>query len=179
MASNSCQRKPPMPLPDRNPKSRCQTALMSRSQPITMATPIDDASGTAIARKPQISIRMPQIISGLPVAAADIELVIRTSSLNHRRQSSSSPATRFHLLPAFCCNASLNVGWRTRTLLRRVIVVLSAVLEHKSQAAAAKQRTFFAAGGSDLPSLLLLFGRSLQFSRLARIPRVDYKGKPI
>src|SRR5438876_5729795 len=26
--------------------------------------------------------------------------------------------------------------------------------------------------------LLLLFGRSLQFSRLARIPRVDYKRKP-
>src|SRR5207253_874613 len=111
-----------MPLPDRNPKRRCQTALISTTQPITTATPIDDASGTAIARKPQISIRMPQIISGLPVSAADIELVIRTSSLNHRRQSSSSPASRFHLLPAFCCNASLDVGWRTRTLLRRVIV---------------------------------------------------------
>src|SRR5438034_9824271 len=65
-----------MPLPDRNPKRRCQTALISRSQPITTATPIDDASGTAIARKPQISIRMPQIVSGLPAPAADVESFI-------------------------------------------------------------------------------------------------------
>src|SRR5437764_10785665 len=167
-----------MPLPDRNPKSRCQTALISTTQPITMATPIDDASGTAIARKPQISIRMPQIISGLPVSAADIELVIRTSSLNHRRQSSSSPASRFHLLPPFCCNASLDVGWRTKTLLRRVIVVLSAVLEHKPQAASAKQRTFFAAGGSDLPTFYFSSAVRYSLSGLARIPRVDYKRKP-
>src|SRR5438046_1080992 len=120
-----------MPLPDRNPKKRCHTPLMSRSQPMTIATPIPEASGIPVARKAQISIRMPQIMSPLPVPAADVELVIRTSSLNHRRQSSSSPASRFH---------------------RRVIVVLSAVLEHKPQAASAKQRTFFAAGGSDLPT---------------------------
>ena len=98
-----------MPLPDRNPKSRCQTPLMSRSQPITIATPMPDASGRVIAKNPQISIRMPQIISPLPVRAADVELVIRTSSLNHRQQSSSSPVSRFHLPPAFCCNAWLDV----------------------------------------------------------------------
>src|SRR5438552_18852964 len=167
-----------MPLPDRNPKRRCQTALISTTQPITMATPIDDASGTAIARKPQISIRMPQIISGLPVSAADIELVIPTSSLNHRRQSSSSPASRFHLLPAFCCNASLDIGWRTRTLLRRVIVVLSAVLEHKPQAASAKQRTFFAAGDSELPTFYFSSAVSYSLSKLAWIPSVEYKRKP-
>jgi hypothetical protein len=57
----------------------------------------------------------------------------------------------------------LEVGWRTRTLLRQVIVILSAVLEHKPQAASAKQRTFFAAGGSDLPTFYFFFGRSLQF----------------
>ncbi len=167
-----------MPLPDRNPKSRCQTALMSRSQPITMATPIDDASGTAIARKPQISIRMPQIILPLPVRAADIELVIRTSSLNHRRQSSSSLASRFYLPPAFGRSACLDVGWRTRTLLRRVIVVLSAVLEHNPQAASAKQRTFFTAGDSGLPTFYRSSAVRYRLSRLARIPRVDYKRKP-
>src|SRR5437763_14989025 len=162
IASNSCQRKPPMPLPDRNPKSRCQTPLMSRSQPITIATPMPDASGRVIAKNPQISIRMPQIILPLPVAVVDVESVIRSSSRNHRRQSSSSLASRFHLLPAFCCNASLDVWWRTRALLRLVIVVLSAVLEHKSQAAAAKQRTFFAAGGSDLPTFY--FSSAVRYS---------------
>src|SRR5204863_156375 len=84
---------------------------------------------------PQISIRIPQTMSPLPVRAADIELVIRTSSLNHRRQSSSSLASRFYLPPAFGRSACLDVGWRTKTLLRRVIVVLSGVLEHKPQAA--------------------------------------------
>src|SRR5437016_2784549 len=167
-----------MPLPDRNPKSSCQTPLMSRSQPITIATPMPDASGRVIAKNPQISIRMPQIILPLPVAAVDVESVIRSSSRNHRRQSSSSLASRFHLLPAFCCNASLDVGWRTRTLLRRVIVVLSAVLEHKPQAASAKQRTFFAAGGSDLPTFYFSSAVRYSLSGLARIPRVDYKREP-
>src|SRR5438874_11867907 len=55
------------------------------------------------------------------------------------------------------------LGWRTRALLRRVMVVLSAVLEHKPQAASAKQRTFFAAGGSDLPTFYFSSGRSLVF----------------
>src|SRR5437764_1945733 len=174
IASNSCQRKPPMPLPDRNPKSRCQTALMSRSQPITMATPIDDASGTAIARKPHISIRMPQIISGLPVSAADIELVIRTSSLNHRRQSSSSPASRFHLLPAFCCNASLDVGQNSPPPSHR-----GSFGGTRTQATGGecKTKNVLRCWRLGTPHLLLLFGR-YNLSGLARIPRVDYKRKP-
>src|SRR5438093_6235199 len=151
-----------MPLPDRNPKSRCQTALISRSQPITTATPIDDASGTAIARKPQISIRMPQIISGLPAPAADIELVIPTSSLNHRRQSSSSPASRFHLLPAFCCNASLDVGWRTKLSSAESSGSFGGT---RTQATGGERKTKnvlrrWRFGPSHL---LLLFGRSLPF----------------
>src|SRR5207248_6873852 len=146
--------------------------------PMTIATPIPEASGIPIARKPQISIRMPQIISGLPVSAADIELVIRTSSLNHRRQSSSSPASRFHLLPAFCCNASLDVVVANQN---------SPPPSHRGSFGGT--RTQVTGGGCKRknvlrrwrfgPShLLLLFGRSLQFSRLARIPRLDYKRSP-
>src|SRR5438552_14553607 len=151
-----------MPLPDRNPKRRCQTALISTTQPITMATPIADASGTAIARKPHISIRMPQIISGLPVSAADIELVIRTSSLNHRRQSSSSLASRFYLPPAFGRSACLDVGWRTK---------LSSAESSGSFGGTRTQATGGECKTKNVlrrwrfgPShLLLLFGRSLSF----------------
>src|SRR5512133_444588 len=55
-----------MPLPDRNPKSKCQTPVASRPQPITIATPIPDANGSVIAKNPQISMRIPQIIFPLP-----------------------------------------------------------------------------------------------------------------
>jgi hypothetical protein len=142
-----------------------------------IATPIPEASGIVIAKNPQISMRIPQTISPFPVRAADIELAIRTSSLNYRRQSSSSPVSRFHLPPAFCCNAWIDVGWRTRTLHRRVIVVLPPILEHKPQRRAQnKERSSLLAFG---PShLLLVFAVRYSLSRLARISRVDYKRKP-
>src|SRR5438874_6830082 len=68
-----------MPLPDRNPKIKCQTALISTTQPMTIATPIPEASGIPIARKPQMSIRIPQIIFPLPVAEVDVESFIAFS----------------------------------------------------------------------------------------------------
>src|SRR5882724_8503509 len=49
---------------------------MSKSQPMTMATPIPDANGIPIARNPQISIRIPQIIPPLPVRATEVESFI-------------------------------------------------------------------------------------------------------
>jgi hypothetical protein len=48
----------------------------------------------------------------------------------------------------------------------------------RPQAASAKQRTFFAGGGSDLSSFYFSFAIRYSLSRLARIPRVDYKRKP-
>src|SRR5438067_10841981 len=136
---------------------------MSRSQPMTIATPIPEASGIPIARKPQISIRMPQIISGLPVSAADIELVIRTSSLNHGRQSSSSPCQ--------------SVPPLSRLLLQRLVRCWVANQNSPPPShggAFAGTRTQSTGGECKTknvlrrwrfgPShLLLLFGRSLQF----------------
>src|SRR5437588_8743395 len=53
--------------------------------------------------------------------------------------------------------------WVTnQTRFRRVIVVLSTVLEHKPQAASAKQRRCFAAGGSDLPTFY--FSSAVRYS---------------
>src|SRR6476659_2048760 len=55
-----------MPLADRNPKSKCQTPVASKTQPITISTPIPEANGRPIAKNPQISMRIPQIIFPLP-----------------------------------------------------------------------------------------------------------------
>src|SRR4029077_14873357 len=105
-----------MPLPDRNPKSRCQTPLMSRSQPMTIATPIPDASGRVIAKNPQTSMRIPQIIFPLPVPDMEAESFIVFSPFRLDRPrpvdrsvvvshylTCSSVTTRIHL-----CNPIIN-----------------------------------------------------------------------
>jgi hypothetical protein len=52
---------------------------------MTIATPIPEASGIVIAKSPQISMRIPQIIFPLPVPAMEVESFI-TFSLFCRHQ---------------------------------------------------------------------------------------------
>src|SRR5207248_1633864 len=99
-----------MPLPDRNPKNKCQTPLTSRTQPMTIATPIPEANGIVIAKNPQISMRIPQIIFPLPVPPMEVKPFITFSPFRFDRPvlvsqylSRTSVTTRIHL-----CNPIIN-----------------------------------------------------------------------
>ena len=58
---------------------------MSKTQPMTIATPIPEASGIVIAKNPQISMRIPQIIFPLPVPATEVESFITFSPFRSDR----------------------------------------------------------------------------------------------
>jgi hypothetical protein len=72
---------------------------MSRIQPMIIAAPIPEASGIVIAKNPQISIRIPQIMFPLPAPAAEVESFITFSPFRCDRPQ---PVDRL-LLANTCC----------------------------------------------------------------------------